>query len=423
MSKLFSVIKREYGQIVRKKSFAIWTIITPFYLTGIMVIPGLLAVKSATPTGSKKITVVDLTGFLFADYKSMLKDTLPNGQLVYLLDEVPATTETLSQIEPKLRKRVLKGNLDGYLIIPANILDSNQAIYHSKTGGQLLMVRFLEQALSQTVIACRAKRAGLEPAQVTNLSKRINLSTVRVTKTGRQKSDFLTGFFLAMSLVLILFGAIQTFGQHLMRSIIEEKNSRIIEVLLSSLTSFQLMAGKILGLGLAGLTQLVIWFGLGIGLTLGVGTTNPTFQQVLSTLSANIILLFVAFFILGYFLYSMIFAFVGAVCNSEQESQYFQFPIIMSLIFPVIVGFAISQDPNRTWVTILSLFPLFTPTLMVMRASFMQPPPIQVALSLVLLFLSVIAMGWFTARIFRVGILMYGKRPTLSEIMRWLRYQ
>ncbi len=192
----------------------------------------------------------------------------------------------------------------------------------------------------------------------------------------------------------------------------------------SSVTPFQLLMGKILGLGSATLTSIFIWIIMGVLLGAPAARTLSSFGFDLArTFNPLLVANFFIYFVLGYFLFTSLFAILGATSNSDQEVQQFVFPIVMTMILPFIIGFAVAQNPSAGWVTILSLIPFFTPTLMIMRISFLPPPSWQLLASYAIMFGSVTLMGWLAAKIFRVGILMYGKRPTLPELVRWVRYR
>jgi ABC-2 type transport system permease protein len=220
-----------------------------------------------------------------------------------------------------------------------------------------------------------------------------------------------------------------------MRSVIEEKGSRIMEVLMSSVSPFQLMMGKVLGLGAATFTTLLIWAALGVLFYFGkgsmVGGDTTAVEQMI--FNPAIAVIFILNMVVGYLLYSTLFALVGSIVNSEKEAQGFVMPIVMMLMLPVIVGIAIIQEPNGTLATTISMIPFFAPTMMTMRAIFVIPSLThisvfsgiiaQAGISLILMALTTVAMIWVTGRIFRIGILMYGKRPTLPEVVKWVKYR
>jgi ABC-2 type transport system permease protein len=212
------------------------------------------------------------------------------------------------------------------------------------------------------------------------------------------------------------------YGTFVMRGVIEEKQSRIIEVLLSSIRPIELMAGKLIGIGLVSLTQIVIW--LAVSALLSATTALPLFAMAgkLPALKLSTMLFFLLFFVLGYFLYSTLYLIVGAMVSEESDAQSMQFPVIASIVIPMLMLESVLRQPNSTSSVALSLIPIFSPILMFARTIVQTPPWWQIALSVVLLVATIFAAVWLAAKIYRVGVLMYGKPPTLPELWRWMKY-
>jgi ABC-2 type transport system permease protein len=222
------------------------------------------------------------------------------------------------------------------------------------------------------------------------------------------------------------------YGQILMRAVIEEKSSRIIEVVVSSVSPFQLMAGKIIGLGLASLTQVGIWVAVGAivyGLKGNLNISGSVSEIVFNPI---FIAFFVVFLILGYILYSTIFALIGSICNNDKEAQNFIFPIVMSMLLPVMLAMYVVQEPDSLIAVVLSLIPFFTPTMMILRLNIVgagstftlsNPIILEAVIGIILTALTILAVTWITSKVFRIGILMYGKRATFPEIIKWVRYK
>jgi ABC-2 type transport system permease protein len=234
---------------------------------------------------------------------------------------------------------------------------------------------------------------------------------------------------VAYVLVLILYMTMFFYGAIIMRGVIEEKNNRVVEIILSSLRPFELMMGKILGIAAVGLTQYGIWALFGIlastyGRSIAGGLVPAGAEGFkVPTIPPYIFLYFVVFFLLGYFLYATIYAAVGALVNSEKEAQQLLFPVSMLLVVPILMMMAVIKEPNGSLATVLSLIPFFAPILMLLRVCVLLPPVTQILASIVLLVLAILLVTWLTAKIYRVGILMYGKRPSLREIVKWVRYK
>ncbi|MQY56894.1 hypothetical protein GH140_01700, partial [bacterium] len=281
----------------------------------------------------------------------------------------------------------------------------------------------LSGALNSVIIEKRLKKEGLDPQKISQFIRRVRLTPIKVTKKGEEK-DTMGTFWVSYFLALIIYMAIFMYGSIIMRGVIEEKSSRVVEVILSSIRPFQLMLGKILGIGAVGLTQFSIWAVFGFAATQFSKSIIPVGAEFsLVSIPAYIFIYFVVFFILGYFLYATFYAAVGSMVNSEKEAQQLVMPITMFLILPLLLLIFIIRSPDSALSVGLSLFPLFAPIIMMLRVSVLLPPFIQIAAAIVLLILAVLLMAWLAAKIYRVGILMYGKRPKFGEIIRWVRYK
>jgi len=237
---------------------------------------------------------------------------------------------------------------------------------------------------------------------------------LEVKKGEAKKAQGLTNFFGAFAFVMLLFFGLQISGQMLMQSVIEEKNSRIMEVLLSSVSPKELMRGKILGLGAVGLTMIVLWA--------AVGYTAARLRNFDVASLPNVGYMLV-FFLLGYAFFGTLMATVGSVCNSEKEAQQLLMPIMLPLVFPLMVWFYIAQRPDSTFSRVLSVIPFTVPMIMMLRIAIQTPPASQIMTSIIVMLISIWACLRASTRVFRTGVLMYGKRPSLKEILRWVRYR
>ncbi|MBI3758666.1 MAG: ABC transporter permease, partial [Deltaproteobacteria bacterium] len=255
--------------------------------------------------------------------------------------------------------------------------------------------------------------------RVNDLSRGIELDTIN--RQGQREEG--QTFFLTFGLIMAIYVSILVYGITVMRGVIEEKQWRIIEVLLSSVKPIELMLGKLIGIGLVGLTQFAVW--ALTGSLLSVLGTMPLMRFVkvpLPSLSPMLMFFFVLYFILGYFLYATLYAMVGAIVSNEEDGQQMQIPVTMTIVIPIMISALVMQDPNSLSSTLLSFIPFFSPILMFMRISFQTPPAWQIVLSIVLNLATILALIWLAAKIYRVGVLMYGKRPSLPEVARWLKY-
>ena len=323
-----------------------------------------------------------------------------------------------------LKPRVGKDDLFGIITI-GNDLDSKDNFrFYGRNVGDARTKESLESALERAVILLRLERAQLkaEPAMLRKAMTSIEFETFQVSASGTEsKKGFLEAYFGTFLFVMILYVTLLLYGIAVMRGILEEKSTRVMEVLLGSLSPQELMTGKILGIGLVGLTQVGIYVLTAVTLPLLVPSGGGAMASVLEALNPIRMVWFLVFFVLGYFMYTSLFAAVGAVCNSEQEAQNLQSPVIMCLVIPMVATFFFVSQPDSTVARVVSLIPLFTPMVMVMRINPLPPPLWEILLSIAL----TLGFTWLlfrgVAKIFRIGILMYGKRPTVPEILRWAR--
>jgi ABC-2 type transport system permease protein len=424
MRKILAVIKREYLQIVRTKGFIIGTVLGPVAMAALIFIPMLIAMASG---GEKKtVGVIDTTGEIFADLDQKLDYKMSDGSRRYTLSQVAPGSDIAAQ-RNGLSRKVLAKKLSAYIFIPADILTGGAAEYAALNVSDFDEVKRLNEALNAVVIEKRLKKEGLDPAKVAQYTRRVGLKTIKVTERGEQE-DVGGTFVIAYVLVLILYMTLFFYGSIIMRGVIEEKSSRVVEVVLSSLRPFELMAGKILGIAAVGLTQYAIWalFGMAAsryGRMLAAGAVPGASGFKMATIPPYIFVYFVVFFILGYFLYSVLFATIGSMVNSEKEAQQLLFPISMLLVVPMLMMMLVLKSPSGSTSVVLSLIPFFAPILMLMRICVLLPPFSQIAASIGILILTIILLIWVAAKIYRVGILMYGKRPNIGEIVKWIRYK
>jgi ABC-2 type transport system permease protein len=415
--KLFKVAKREYLDRVRRKSFVIGTILGPILMGAMIVVPGLLFEHS--PESRMSMAVVDLTDSLYASFEGALDDTLSDGSALFILRNVNVAEGELDAVKKGLSGEVASGAIEGYLVLPRDVVDKGTATYFGKKVSNIRTLERIESALNKTIVARRLSIQGLEYGKVTDMLRRVNIETVQVGKGAEKANDFERMYITSFIFIMILYMTILLWGVAVQRSIIEEKNNRIVEVLLSSLKPFDLMAGKIVGVGAAGLTQYAIWgvFSIGLG---SYALSTGQFSQFVS-FGWSTIAFFILFYLLGFLFYSSLFAGIGAVCNTDQEAQQLQTPVVMCLAFTIIIPMAVMQNPDGRFATVCSMIPFFAPILMFMRINILMPPVWQIALSIAILLASIYIAGVLGAKVFRVGILMYGKRPDVREILKWMK--
>ena len=438
MSIISLIIKREFIAKVRNKSFIVMTFLSPLLFVGIALFVGYL---SSMKADTKQIAIHDESGRFVNEFLAKNK----TAEEYNYLDLTAVDIDTL-------KKSIVDEAYEGVLFIPKakdNATLENQIQFISNESPS---ISFIEK--TQEVIAKKMTLTNLEEAHLDTLA--IHQAEAEVTinlkkASGEQSLKGLNEIKIAIGgafgYLIMMF--IIIYGNMVMRSVIEEKTNRIIEIIISSVKPFQLMMGKIIGTSLAGILQFFIWAIIGLSLLFSasvflganVGATNqipPEMMQsaqqefantaqmyiaeILNLPIATILSCFVIYFIGGYFLYSSFYASIGAAVDNETDSQQFLLPIIMPLVLGVYIGFfTVVNDPHGTVATVFSMVPLTSPIVMLMRIPF-GVPLWQIALSITILFATFFLVVWFASKIYRVGILMYGKKPTWKELYRWLKY-
>jgi len=413
------VIRREYIAHVRKRSFVVATVIVPFFMAAFLVVPMLLTVLE--PDEQYEVVVVDQTGQIAREFVRALDDTLAGGERRYDVRGFEATGDRYDEVRTRWVAAVESGDVDILVAIPDAVLAGGTAEYITRDVRSLQIMERFDDALDDIVLRLRLAQEGLDYDRVRAITRGVSMRMRQVTGSGQtEERDFLSDWGQVFIFVMLLYVLLLTWGITISRSIIEEKSSRVVEVLLSSLKPVDLLLGKVVGIGSAGLTQLSIWSVVGFFIT-RYGSSMA--GQVLANVDVSpvVFLWMVVFFLLGFLLYASIFTVIGSVCSTEQDAQQLQGLVTMPMVIPILVLMLIIQSPNGTGSVVLSLIPLFTPMIMLARIILVEPPLWQLVLSVALMLLSTYLTVSFSARIFRVGILMYGKRPSLRELIRWYR--
>ncbi|MEE9268873.1 MAG: ABC transporter permease [Candidatus Krumholzibacteria bacterium] len=414
------IIKREYMENIRKKSFLISTIVAPILMLLIYSIPVLALFF--VPGDQVRIAVLDRTGVIAPEFLATLTDTLKDGQPKYLVRDARPVDGDFDRLREELIADIAADELDVALEVPADVLEDGKVDYISKNVLNEDITRSLKSRLTPVVIKQRFAREGIDSDRIAALTRGVRFNEQKITKSGILEEKEVAGdLIIAVVFVMILYFMLISWGVAVQRSVIEEKSSRVIEVMLSSVEPRDLFIGKIFGLGALGFTQIGIWsvIMLAIGFSSSMMTAQiASFIQI----SPTEILYLGVYFVLGFLLYAAIFTIIGAVCSTEQDAQQLQIFAMLPLILPLMLMFFVIEYPDSTVATVLSLIPFFTPMLMLARISVAEPPMWQILLSIALLAVSIWGVIIFSAKVFRVGILMYGKRPGLKEIWRWSRY-
>jgi ABC-2 type transport system permease protein len=436
MHNIFIIAKREYLERVRSRSFVIMTFLIPLLMFGATTGPTLLMTRA--PSAPKHVVVVAAD----RDIAEMIRTRIEKKQdeqkdeqkaenktdsgplrkrsIVPSRFSVEVSTNTSDAERAALTQKVKDKQLDGFLWATPEAIKAKKLEFVTPEVASFIDNGVLAQSVAEALRRSELKSKGLKDADIEDVLKSIDVDPQ--SPMGKNAPNPQVMFFATFGMVMVLYMTVLLYGINVMRSILEEKTSRIMEVMLSTASSKELMAGKILGVGAVGLTQVGIWaaatgvFAAGIG-----GLAAP--ELLKGVVTAKLLLSFAAFFLLGYVLYSTLCAAVGSMVNSEQEAQQLQFVVMMPMILAIFVIVNIFQHPSSGLAFWGSLFPFTSPLVMFTRIA-MQPdtPFWQIGLSIGLLLATIYAMILLCGRIYRVGILMYGKKPNLPEIMKWIKY-
>jgi ABC-2 type transport system permease protein len=407
------IAKREYLERIRSKAFLFTTLALPIFMGLIMGGSVMASMKGAK--GRRHIVIASNQVQLADSVKAELENSR------YLVDTVAPASEA---DRDRLTRDVDDKKYDGVLwlqVAPGDLRP--QATYESRSAADLFTGDTLRNAITQATTRKRLAEQGISAAEIKQLMQPVELHTRQVKNGKASSSNTVSAFVGAYIMIFLLYFSVIYYGMNVARSVIEEKTSRVFEVLLATTKPESLMTGKLLGVGAAGLTQIAIWLGLGLlygGSPLAAAMGKGGFASL--GISITEIVFFVLFFLLGFLFYSALSAAFGASVSSEQEIQQFSFIIVLPMLVGLVLMTYILSNPNAPAVVALSLFPPCTPMVMYLRMASQMPPVWQLVLSVLLMIAAIWCMLWIAARVYRVGILMYGKRATLPEIVRWLRY-
>lgn len=430
MRKMFAVFKREYLQAVRKKMFIVMTFLMPLLMIGAFMIPTLLMEGGL---GEKRVAVIDGTGALEEAFKAPEKQEksevlvargrdIPQQMSIEYVDAHGADVEAAAK--PYVAKLGGKGGYDGVFLVPSDALSSEKAKlkFYSRTATDFMTQSRLSSRTNRFVQQRRLSERGITPGDADKLLADLRVDAVQISKSGQVKKGGIANFFAGFILVALLFVPSFIYGLETMRGIIQEKTDRVVEVLVSSVSAKQLLIGKVLGVAAVGLTQIGIWLalaGIAGGVLGAIGSlAGENFMQMLH---ASTFVYFVIFFLLSYLTYVCVYAIGGSVCNSEKEAQQLIMPITFTMMLPWFLMGPIITNPESKLAVGLSLAPVWGPLTMYVRTLVAEPPMWHVALTILISIATISLFFWVTAKIFRVGILSYGKRPTVPEIWKWLK--
>lgn len=430
MRNIWLIIRREYLERVRTRSFLILTLLVPGIMTVVMMLPAKLAtmgektqrlvVVTSTPQFGEMVRQRFLSATTDTDQDDEETPDSPgkkNPEEEYRIDVDANPTEAERAV---LRDKVSSEAIDGYLWLSDDAIASGKVTWTSRNMAGFGERSHLSAILNRILQYQRLSANGLTTDKAEQLLKPVKVEAVRLEHGKESKGSGGGKFLEVVVMVMLLYMAVLLYGISVMRSVLEEKTSRILEVLLSSATSTQLMTGKLLGVGAVGLTQILVWVVIAGVFALPAMAMQPSFGEL--QIPIGVLLAFAIFFLLGYLLYSTMYATIGAITTTEQEGQQLQFFIVIPLVLSVFMLAPVVRSPDAPLVVWLSMVPFFAPVLMYARIVVQTPPLWQIALCLALLIATIAGLLVLCARIYRIGILIYGKRPNLPEILKWLKY-
>jgi ABC-2 type transport system permease protein len=404
------------------------TLFFPVLMAGLMILPGLMMARGL---GEKKVAVVDGTGALREAFSrgtltGRRGSEIPQRLRIEYIDargkDIQAVTKPYLNRLRADRKSAEK--LDAVLVIPQDALESPTAkiTFYSRASTDLITQQALGSAANRAIYRHRLVSHGIDPHALDELTRDVPIDAVQLSESGEQKKggelNFVIGFIFAALLIVPSF----VYGLEIMRGIIQEKTDRVVEILISSMSPRQLLTGKVTGIALVGLTQVTVWMLVSLAMaTFGAASAMTAGFNIMQFLRPVVFLYFAIFFLLAYFTYVCVYAIGGAVCNSEREAQQLIAPISMVMMLPWFLMVAIITNPDSSLAVGFSLAPVFGPITMFVRTLVSEPPVWHILVSVAVSIATVMVFFWATAKIFRVGILSYGKRPTIPELWRWLK--
>lgn len=427
MRNIWLIARREYLERVRSRAFIVMTILLPGFLLAAMLLPSLLMNKSSGRTRHLVVVAEKSTAEMIRQQLIEIPDEQKKqdnesagmrrgkpGQISNMT--IDLETDTSDAEHTALTEKVKAKQLDGVLFATKDNLAARKINYITNDIASLISNEEITASVNRALRHELLKSKGMTDSEI-----EAALTPVRLeTQSPSGRANPLAVFFAIFTMVMILYVTVILYGVNVMRAIIEEKTSRIMEVMLAIAQAKEMMAGKILGVGAVGLTQIGIWAAVALvyssaGLIAGGSVLK-------GIVTPSLLVYFVVFFLMGFALYSVLCAAIGSMVNSEQETQQLQFLVMAPMIVSVIIMNSVVNDPASALAVGGSIFPLTAPLIMFLRIALESPPLWQIGLSIVLIIATIYGLLWLCSRIYRVGVLMYGKKPTLPEIVKWVRY-
>ena len=407
------IVRREYLQRLRTRAFWVTTLLIPAMMSGFTLLPSLF--MSANVGGAKRIAVASDDAQLAVDFKEQFTRKRSDGSEQYSAEITSKVTEAEQE---RLKSEVVNKKLDGFVWLTTEAVAGGKVNFYTRSTADFDVQERLSRALFRAVVRRRVVDNGVTSVDVDSLLKQVQVETVSV-EAGKASGIVL--FLAAVALATILYVTVIVHSVAVMRSVLEEKNSRVMEVMMATVTPKELMAGKIIGVGAVGLTQIAVW-AVGGALLGGGGIATARAMGARALLSPVTGMYFTVFFVLAFMLYSAMSAALGAMVNSDEEAQQLSFVVVMPIVIAMMLMMFVLKAPSSPAAVALSLVPFFAPIHMFLRIMVEQPPFWQIALCIALMIGTIYVVLNICARIYRVGILMYGKRPTLPEIIKWVKY-
>ena len=438
--KLGVVFKREYVERVRSKWFLIGTLLGPILLGVLFVGPAYMAMKQRPADDLANVIVLDATGTNFGPrVAAALKKSYPRSPNLQVKNVTP---ERLSVAEDSAVNAVVRKDVYGFIVLDSNTIANKSVRYEGRNANSISDVQNLMNVVKQQVLAQRLEQAGMDASKVNALTEeKLDTKVEKIGNKGRETGGGFGNLAFAYIVSILTYMMIALYGQNILRNVLEEKTTRVAEVVVSSVSTDTLLAGKILGSGLVAITQVFAWVGLTIGMIVYLapillgklggeqvsaqaaaarGLPADAFLRALPT--PGIALMILAFFVFGFIFYSALFAAAGSMVSSQEDVQQASMPVMLMLVSSVLFMQPILIAPGGTISRVMSLIPFSAPVLMPLRMSLLPVPWYELAASLGGVLLACVAAIWLSARIYRVGLLMYGKKPSFAELARWVRY-
>ncbi len=447
MKKFLAVVKREYIQRVRTKFFVVATILGPVIMASFVVLPMLLAsIRTGGPT---RLAVVDESGKVYerfrdalnrprgedeeqpakvspsqavnANQQDRMKQTAQDSEPGFTVEQFSLDGRSIDQARAQLGERVRKSELDGYVMIPKNILADGKAEFYARNTGDIFTRETVEDRLSNAVRDERLAEKNINQKDLREANKRVSLASTKIGEKGEEKiaGSGLVGFLVVFGFGFLIYMTVLLYGQMVLGAVVEEKETRIAEILFSSIRSFPLMMGKLVGVSLVALSQLSIWGLAFAALTLAAAARG--IPMALPHVPAAMFLYLLLYFLMGFFIYATIYAVIGSMVTTTQEGAQLAMPVMAILAISLWSSLAVIRSPNSSLAFWGSMFPFSAPITMLVRIVTETPPLWQILLSLGIGIATIVGLVWLASRIYRIGMLMTGKKATIPEVWRWVR--